>query len=143
MKLINEVKLDDKVQQVLFYYAVHGLKNEDLISVNDMISNTIDKSNILLAQIHLATVLSSTEHAILLKTDKIRKVLVRDTSLFHPLLMHSYCHCQSNGIIGGPDTITHVLCYDMGCHRFKNVSTYGSAAITGNNNNNTYFKMLN
>lgn len=108
--------------RVQFYVARHGLKSSSLVAVRDFMVETVnmDCDHIVLIQMHLASVLSHPERAVLLFQKSVSRVISGHPSIFRPFLWHKYCHFSNgSGIIGGPVTITSIQAYDMAAHMFR------------------------
>lgn len=107
--------------QFYYYICKHGLKSTSLTAVKEYIERSIDVNYIILCQIHLASVLSAPDYAVMLRQDAVSSLIVgHQKTYFRPFLLYKYCHFSgADNVLGGPRNITYVQAYDMAAHLFR------------------------
>lgn len=82
-----------------------------------------------LIQIHLASVLSIPDHAVMLRQDIVSSIVSGQLSYYRTLLYYKFCHFSGGrNLINGPNAITNVQAYGVANHMFK-LNVIGSHAI--------------
>lgn len=128
--------------QFYYYVAKHDLKSTSLTAVKDYIVRSVDVQSIVLFQIHLASVMSAPDYAIMLRQEAVSDFVIgQQKAYFHPFLFHKYCHFFGDNLLGGPRNVSYVQAYDMAAHLFRG-NVYGMSYIIPLLGKNNIFLLL-
>lgn len=108
--------------KILFYIARHGLKIIEQRTTCKEIINAVDlrSDHVTLIQMHMASMLSQKEFAVVLRQPSVVKIVTGEKAYFRPMLYYKYCHFSNgSGLVGGPLQITGVQAYDMASHQYR------------------------
>lgn len=108
--------------EILYYVAKHGLKNLSLTGVQDLIFKhaNVHSPGIVLIELHLASVISLADHAVMLRKKTVTSIVSGPISYYCPFLYNYYCHFSGgHQLFDGPSEITGVRAYDPASHMYK------------------------